>query len=102
MAANKFAGIFTATGRDTIEETEPIASSEPQSGHTLTIKRGRPNGKRSSSEYTQTTAYIKRQTHSQVMLALSNAKYNGTGQTSDFSVLVESLLSKWLNNQKIG
>jgi hypothetical protein len=35
------------------------------------------------------------------MMALSAAKYNGSGQTSDFSVLVDTLLSEWLKDQTL-
>ena len=65
-------------------------------------KRGRPPGKRSNvEEYTQTTAYIRRSTHAAAMQILSVNKYNGKGQISDFSVLVDTLLSEWLEKQNV-
>ena len=101
MAESKFAGILSAAGRDVVQDTATLEPPAPPPSAPYIPRRGRPNGKRSSSEYTQTTAYIRRDTHSRVMMALSAAKYNGSGQTSDFSVLVDTLLSEWLKDQTL-
>ena len=63
-------------------------------------KRGRPPGKRSNvEEYTQTTAYIRRSTHKAAMQILAVNKYSDTDKLSDFSVLVDTLLSEWVEQQ---
>lgn len=54
-------------------------------------KRGRPPGKRSSSDHEQVTAYIRRDTHLGVKLALLK-----DGGDQDFSELIEALLAQWL------
>jgi hypothetical protein len=101
MAGSKFASILDAAGRTAAEPADLAGAPEPPPSMPYVPRRGRPNGKRSSSDYTQTTAYIRRETHSRVMMALSAAKYNGSGQTSDFSVLVDTLLSEWLKKQTL-
>ena len=53
--------------------------------------RGRPPGKRQNPDFDQVTAYIRKQTHQGVKIALLQ---EGKGQ--EFSELVESLLAKWL------
>jgi hypothetical protein len=59
-------------------------------------KIGRPSGRRSSSEYTQTTAYIETHVHAQVMKLLAIDRYDKTGTDTDYSGLVNRLLSEWL------
>ena len=53
--------------------------------------RGRPRGKRNDPNFEQITAYIRKQTHQGVKIALLQ---EGRGQ--EFSELVEDLLAKWL------
>lgn len=54
-------------------------------------RRGRPAGKRSSDDYTQVTAYVRKDTHRDVKIALLQS-----GSEHDFSDLVQELLSDWL------
>ncbi len=55
-------------------------------------KRGRPPGKRSSDHHEQVTAYIRRETHRKIKMALLQ-----DGEAQDFSELVEDLLGQWLD-----
>jgi hypothetical protein len=61
---------------------------------TDTSRRGRPAGKRSDPAYEQVTAYIRRDTHKDVKIALLQ-----NGQGREFSELVEELLAKWLESE---
>ena len=65
----------------------PRAPAEPK-------KRGRPAGKRSDDEYGQVTAYIRKDTHRDVKVALIR---EGNGE--EFSELVQELLAKWLRSR---
>lgn len=57
-----------------------------------TSKKGRPkNGKRSNTNYVQTTAYIQKDTLKQTKIALIN-------EDRDYSELIEDLLQEWLKN----
>ena len=58
---------------------------------TVASRRGRPTGKRSDPNYEQITAYIRKETHKDVKIALLQE-----GQGREFSELVEDLLSDWL------
>lgn len=69
----------------------PIATVES------TRRVGRPKGKRSDPDYDQVTAYIRKETHRQVKIALLTA-----GQGREFSELVEELLGEFLRTQKSG
>jgi hypothetical protein len=72
-----------------------------ESSDTAVARRpGRPNGKRSDSSYVQTSIYLPRAVHSGVMLALAEARYKQSGTVTDFSELVDTLLSEWLNKQQ--
>jgi hypothetical protein len=57
-------------------------------------KRGRPPGKRSSEDHEQVTAYIRRETHLKVKMALLQ-----DGEVQDFSELIEGLLGKWIGSR---
>jgi hypothetical protein len=59
-----------------------------------TRKRGRPTGKRSNPDYTPVTAYVKSETYRKVKVALLMG-----AQKQEFSELLETLLSGWLENQ---
>lgn len=54
-------------------------------------RRGRPNGKRSSAEFQQVTAYVRRDTYRRVSIKLLDRENKG-----EFSELIEELLQKWL------
>lgn len=69
----------------------PIATVE------FTRRVGRPKGKRSDPDYDQVTAYIRKETHRQVKIALLTE-----GQGREFSELVEELLGEFLRTQKSG
>jgi len=56
---------------------------------------GRPRGKRTDPDFEQVTAYIRKDTHRNVQIALLNE-----AQRRQFSTLVEDLLSEWLNKRK--
>ena len=58
----------------------------------LESRRGRPPGKRSHPDYEQITAYIRKDTHCAVKIALLK---NGR---KEFSELVEDLLRHWLKS----
>jgi hypothetical protein len=58
-------------------------------------KRGRPTGKRSDPDFTQTTAYIRAETYKDVRIALLQE-----GEGREYSELVEELLSGWLKKRK--
>jgi hypothetical protein len=58
-------------------------------------KRGRPAGKRSDADYVQTTAYIHKDTHRDVKIALLKS-----GSELDFSELVDDLLGTWLKSNR--
>jgi uncharacterized Rmd1/YagE family protein len=69
---------------------EPPEQSEPE-----TRRRGRPNGKRSSDQFKQVTAYIGVDTYKRTKISLF--KKSGGQQ---FSELVDQLLVKWLNENE--
>lgn len=56
-------------------------------------RRGRPPGKRNHPDFEQSTAYIRKDTHHAVKIALLQ---NGK---KEFSQLVEELLCQWLRLQ---
>jgi hypothetical protein len=55
------------------------------------VRLGRPAGKRTDPEFTQVTAWIRRDTHLRTKMQLLEA-----GGAQQFSELVESLLTDWL------
>jgi hypothetical protein len=57
--------------------------------------RGRPPGKRRHPDFEQITAYIRKDTHHQVKLALLREL-----KGRQFSDLVEELLSTWLKSKR--
>ena len=58
----------------------------------LESRRGRPPGKRSHPDFEQITAYIRKDTHCAVKIALLK------NDRKEFSELVEDLLRHWLNS----
>jgi hypothetical protein len=94
--SSKFKGILDrAKERDTEPQPEVPEAVAPPSPAPLAApvakKRGRPSGKRSDTEYVQTTAYIHKDTHRNVKISLLKS-----GGNQDFSELVDSLLAQWL------
>ena len=70
-----------------------------QAAHTVgdpsSIVRRRPPGKRRHPDFEQITAYIRKDTHHQVKLALLREL-----KGRQFSDLVEELLSTWLKSKR--
>lgn len=94
--SSKFAGIFDqAKGREPepVEEAPPPSPAPARAGPPPR-KRGRPAGKRSDADYVQVTAYIQKDTHRAVKIALLKS-----GGEKDFSDLVDSLLGGWLESR---
>ena len=84
---SKFQGVIDAAkGRE-----DPAASPTSLARPLRQKGRGRPPGKRQNPDFEQVTAYIRKQTHQGVKIALLQ---QGEGQ--EFSELVERLLAKWL------
>ena len=54
-------------------------------------RSGRSRGKRSNPDFQQITAYIRKETHQKVKIALLQE-----GEGREFSELVEELLEEWL------
>lgn len=67
-------------------ETSPKESPEPEPP-----KRGRPKAKRSDPNFTQISAYIRKDTHRKVKMKLLEIK-----SERDLSELIEELLQEWL------
>lgn len=67
---------------------EPIVEAQPEP------KRGRPKGKRSDPDYEQVTAYIRKDTHASIKIALLQE-----GQKREFSELVQELLEQWVKSR---
>jgi hypothetical protein len=70
-------------------------SSKGSHGQPAKKKRGRPTGKRSDPDFTQTTAYIRADTYRDVRIALLQE-----GKGMEYSELVEEVLSDWLKKRK--
>ena len=87
---SKFQGIIDAAkGRE-----DTASTPAPRGMSTKRQVRGRPCGKRSDPDFEQVTAYIRKQTHQGVKIALLQ---EGKGQ--EFSELIEVLLAKWLGSR---
>ena len=84
---SKFQGLIDAANSRENEAARPTPVVMP----TKRGGGGRPRGKRSDPDFEQITAYIRKQTHQGVKIALLR---EGRGQ--EFSELVEDLLAKWL------
>ena len=83
MSKSKFEGIFAAKGSKGAKKPSPAQTTRTSS---------RPPGKRSDPDYTQITAYIRKDTHEGVMRAIYKRQ--------ELSELIEELLSGWLKKQK--
>jgi hypothetical protein len=82
--------LSTAKSRDKTSTKKSSPGSQAPSK-----RRGRPTGKRSDPDYEQTTAYIRKETHRNVKIALLQE-----GEGREYSELVEDLLSGWLKARK--
>lgn len=83
MSRSKFDGIFSVK--------EKGAKKSGASAPTPRASR-RATGKRSDPDYTQITAYIRKDTHESVMRAIYKRQ--------ELSELIEGLLAGWLKKQK--
>jgi hypothetical protein len=72
-----------------------MPKSESKHRQSTKKRRGRPTGKRSDPDFTQTTAYIRAETYRDVRIALLQE-----GEGREYSELVEELLSDWLRKRK--
>ena len=83
---SKFRGLMDAANsrENPTAQPAPVVMSSKRRG-------GRPRGKRSDPDFEQITAYIRKQTHHGVKIALLQ---EGRGQ--EFSELLENLLAEWL------
>ena len=84
---SKFQGVIDAAKSrgDTAAKPTSLVMSTKQRG------KERPPGKRRNPDFEQVTAYIRKQTHQGVKIALLQE-----GQGQEFSELVENLLAGWL------
>lgn len=96
---SKFDGLISAktkqdTKTSTSVKTTRTMPSAAVAVNTAKQKNGkaRTPGKRSDPDYTQITAYIKKDTHENVMRKIYKRK--------EFSELIEELLTDWMNNSK--
>ncbi len=71
-----------------VNQPQQAAPSQPSQ------KRGRPKGKRSDPDYEQVTAYIRKDTHRDVKIALLS---EGNGR--EFSELIQEMLEQWLRSR---
>lgn len=105
-ATSKFAAVLAATKSvpEAEIQEEPSAPQKPAKTAAVARQRieaedgtsrrvGRPNAKRSDPDFVQTTAYIRKDTHRDVKIALLH-----DDQKREFSQLVEELLSNWLKS----
>jgi hypothetical protein len=78
---------------ETVAEEEAHPSPAPVA-ISANKKRGRPSGKRSDADFVQVTAYIHKDIHLNVKIALLKS-----GDDKDFSELVDGLLAGWLKSR---
>ncbi len=86
---SKFDGILSAKPTQDTRETGKAAQKaikEPETGNY------KLRGKRSHPDYMQVTAYVRKDTHEEVMRKIYKEQ--------EFSELVEELLADWLKNAK--
>jgi hypothetical protein len=93
---SKFSGVLAAKREPEAPEQPATpqaaakAGARPQTAKEPAL-RGRPPAKRSDPDFVQTTAYIRRDTHRDVKIALLNE-----GKGREYSEVVEELLAAWL------
>ncbi len=86
---SKFDGLISAKSKQTTKNGDKIretAVSGQKNG------KSRAPGKRSDPDYTQITAYIRKETHENVMRKIYKRQ--------EFSELLEELLTEWMKNSK--
>lgn len=98
MASNRFTNLRRAKPEAQIQL--PVAEPKEDSSFDSVSdsfapampKRGRPRAKRSSGDFAQATAYIKKETYTAVKHLLLD-------QNKEYSILVQELLDDWLQKQ---
>ena len=98
MASNRFTNLRKA--KPEAERQQPAAEQKKELSFGSTLepaapelpRRGRPRAKRSSSDFAQATAYVKRETYTAVKHLLLDQK-------KEYSILVQELLDDWLQKQ---
>lgn len=93
---SKFQSILDVANsrQDTTPKKKPSSKRVRDAGpaaQPIAPRRGRPAGKRSDPDYEQVTAYIRKDTHKDVKIALLQE-----GQGREFSELVQDLLADWI------
>lgn len=86
---NKFKEVLEAARNRELSASAALLSQPDKRQH-----RGRPPGKRSHPDFEQITAYIRKDTHQAVKIALLQ------GGRQEFSELVEILLAGWLKSSR--
>lgn len=90
---SKFEGIFSAkppkARKTKLEQTEKLQSAAKAE---VIDKKETRVGKRSHPDYAQVTAYVRKDTHEEVMRAIYKRQ--------EFSELIEELLVEWLKKEK--
>lgn len=95
MATNRFTNLRKAKSAEkqppaVKPEKEPIFNAV--STVSEVARRGRPRAKRSSNDFAQATAYVKKETYTAVKHLLLDQK-------KEYSILVQELLDEWLKKQ---
>jgi hypothetical protein len=86
---SKFDGILSVKSDPNNKSMSKTAKTSANQSYNDTLKRV---GKRSNPDYTQITAYVRKNTHENVMRKIYKQQ--------EFSELLEELLSDWLKNSK--
>jgi hypothetical protein len=97
MASNRFTNLRKAKLAADSHQSTAEPKEELSFNSTLivseNVRRGRPRAKRSSGDFAQATAYVKKETYTAVKHILLDQK-------KEYSVLVQELLDRWLQQQK--
>jgi hypothetical protein len=98
MASNRFTNLRKAKPEaerqpPAVEQKEELSLDSTFDAATLEMpRRGRPRAKRSSGDFAQATAYVKKETYTAVKHLLLDQK-------KEYSILVQELLDDWLQKQ---
>lgn len=91
---SKFKDILKAHQGESEPKAEVIqAKTPPSKKEKSTAKQHRPKGKRSHPDYTQVSAYIPKELHRQIKIALLEEN------NQEFSDLLTELLTDWLKQK---
>lgn len=97
MASNRFTNLRKV--KPAAESQPPAVEPKEELSFDATLaapqasRRGRPRAKRSSNDFAQATAYVKKETYTAVKHLLLDQK-------KEYSILVQELLDGWLQKQK--